>query len=156
MKYELQYSSLRTEVWKAYWRAWASLHGLWIYHLFMGFFVALLVLVEKQVGLNEFFLAWLLASLACVACFSLWPLMRFKSTTRSLTVGASGYQTTIGKLRGSRTWKEIDRIEDAGKEILIVGKNGNMMVIPQRAFTTQEQRNDFFRDIKSWHENYVV
>jgi YcxB-like protein len=153
MNYTLQYASSRAEVWKTYWRAWARPKGLWLYHVLIGVSVAAIVSDTEQFNPRAFGLYWAIATLACLVLFPLWPQIRFKKTIRSLSVDASGFQTVIGKLSGSRSWKEIDRIEDTGTEILLVGKNGNAMVVPQRAFSGPQQRNLFLAHVKTWHAN---
>jgi hypothetical protein len=127
---------------------------LWIRHVVIGALVALLSEINSE-GFDpeSFFLRWLIAMLACTLLLPLWPQVRFKNAVRNLTVDESGFQTSIGTLSGSRAWREIDRVEDAGGEILLVGKNGNAMVVPNRAFSSPEERAVFLRDVRSWHGN---
>jgi hypothetical protein len=156
MSHTLQYASSRAEIWRFYWRAWARPKGLWIHHVFIGLCVALLTASAQPFDMKTFGLRWAIATFACLALLPLWPQLRYKSAVRSLTVDTSGYQTTIGKRSGSGSWSEIDRIEDMGKDILMVGKNGNAMVIPERAFRSTEERAAFLNDAKSWHHKLDV
>lgn len=157
MKHTLEYASARAEIWRAYWRAWARPRGLWIYHVLLGLPPALLVGSDSgHFDLGQFAIVWAVATLACTTFLPLWPQIKFKAAVRSLTVDASGFRTTIGNLSGSRSWAEIDRIEDTGKDILIVGKNGNAMVVPQRAFQSPQERASFIRDVQKWLGNDAV
>jgi hypothetical protein len=158
MSRSLQYASSRAEVWRTYWRAWVRPNGLWVHHVLIGACVAALSSRTGAGHFNpqDFGVHWVLATAACLALLPLWPQIKFKKAVRSLTVDSSGFQTTIGNLSGSRSWKDIDRIEDTGREILIIGNNGNAMVVPQRAFSDAQDRKLFLQDIRSWHENNDV
>jgi hypothetical protein len=158
MSHTVEYASLRSEIWKAYWRAWARPKGLWLYHVAFGFLVAFLLqsAVYRQLRVDRFLVAWALAIVACVVVLPLWPQVRFKSARRSLTIDETGFMTSIGKLSGSRSWKEVARIEDAGGDILMFGTNGNAMVVPKRAFENNEARSRFLRDARAWHSGHAV
>jgi hypothetical protein len=91
------------------------------------------------------------ATLTAIALLPLWPQLRFKNDVRSLTITPAGFTTTIGRLSGARSWKDVSYIEDTGEEILIVGTNRGAMVVPKRAFENDAARRAFFEDAKSWH-----
>ena len=156
MNHILQYSSSRAEVWRAYWRAWARPQGLWIYHVLIGLGLAFLIGSPERFDPGRFAIRWVMATIACMALLPLWPQIRFKKAVRRVTLDAIGYRTTIGRLSGSRSWREVERIEDTGTEILIVGKNGNAMVVPQRAFSSPEERSAVLRNIQLWHKSQAV
>lgn len=153
--YTLRYSSSRLEVWRAYWRAWSKPAGLWRIHLGIGVGIA--------VGLIHFqddpaHIQWMrvlahavLASAACMVLFPLWPLIRFKSSERTLHVDPTGWRTTIGNKSGSRAWKDIQEVSERGGVVAITGKNGNALLIPARAFATPAERDQFVVDVRRWH-----
>lgn len=155
VSYTLRYSSSRAEVWRAYWRAWSKPAGLWRIHLAIGTGIA--------VGLIHFqddpaHIQWMsvlahtvLGTAACMVLFPLWPLIRFKSSERTLHVDPIGWRTTIGNKSGSRAWKDIQDVSERGGVVAITGKNGNALLIPARAFTTRAARDQFVVDVRRWH-----
>ena len=158
MSHTVEYRSSRAEIWKTYWRAWARPRGLWLYHVVFGFLVAFSVEAtsDGQLKVERFLVTWTLAVVACAVVLPLWPQVRFKSALRSLTIDEAGFRTSIGKLTGFRSWKEVARIEDTGDEILMFGTNGNAMVVPSRAFEDSEARSRFLHDAKAWHSEHAV
>jgi hypothetical protein len=158
MKHTIEYASARAEVWKAYWRAWASPRGLWIFHVAVGLLIATVMEMPSRAHLHmvKFVSIWLAVSAASTVLLSLWPQVKFKKAVRSMTVDPTGFTTTIGSLSGTRTWQEVHRIEDTGEEILIVGINGNAMVVPRRAFEDVDARSRFLRDARVWHSKHAV
>lgn len=148
----LWYHSSRQEIWSWYWRAWAR--GLWRYPLVLGLLIA--ALQAEHRGLSHASVWSLIATavlgaLACMVFFALWPQLRFKPTERTLSVDSNGWTTTIGARRGARTWKEIREIVEGSGTVCIVGSNGNALVIPTRAFNTDDARHRFIADIQQWH-----
>jgi hypothetical protein len=84
--------------------------------------------------------------------FTIYPQLNFKPQERVLTIDPSGIRTTIGKLRGSRSWREIKAIENRGGLVyLIVAKTLNAFVVPQRAFKGPEQQSQFLELARRWH-----
>jgi len=151
--YTLRYCSSRQEIWREYWRAWAR--GLWRYPLVMGVLVA--ALQAESRGLSHLSVLSLIGTalataLAWVLIFALWPQIRFKPAERTLSVNSSGWTTTIGELTGARAWNDIRETVESSGTIAIVGENGNALVIPTRAFNTEEARARFLADIRQWHQ----
>ena len=154
MRHTVEYASSRDEVWRAYWRSWARPAGLWRVQVAIALGIA---------AASEFLLhgsAWrvsslvataALAGLACIILFPLWPQLRFKSATRTLTIDKDGFKTTIGARSGERSWQEIATVEDSGEQILIIVKTGNAMVVPRRAFADEATRTRFLADARNWH-----
>ena|ERR1051325_3121152 len=150
----IRYASSRSEVWRGYWRAWAKPQGLWRFHVAIS---AVLAASFAGVGLypsfvlSSFVMAFAVSMALCLLLMPLWPQIRFKSSTRTLTIDASGINSCIGKRSAFRKWSEVSTIVDNGEEIVVTGKNRNAFIIPRRAFQTQAARREFFRDAKAWH-----
>jgi len=149
----LRYHSSRQEIWRWYWRAWAR--GLWRYPVLIGALVAGLQAARgglSQVSVLSLIGTGLATALACMLFFALWPQIRFKPAERTLSVDPSGWTTTIGDISGARAWNEIQEIVEASGTISIVGRNGNALVIPMRAFNTEAARRQTLADIRQWHQ----
>jgi len=149
----LRYRSSRQEIWHWYWRAWTS--GLWRYPVVVGLLAA--VLQAEHRGFSHLSALSLIGTavtgaLVCMLFFALWPQIRFKPAERTLSVNPSGWTTAIGNLTGARTWNEIREIVEDSGMICIVGRGGNALVIPTRAFHTEADRQRFLADIRQWHQ----
>jgi hypothetical protein len=152
--YTVSYAATRAEVWRGYWREWARTTGLWRLHVLIGLAVGFAV--TDRGNLSDFsperFTAVSLgATAASVVLSSLWPQIRFKPQTRALTLDVEGFKTTIGSRTGERSWRDVRRVEDRDGNILIVGVNGNAMIIPMRAFATEADRQHCLESVKAWH-----
>jgi hypothetical protein len=90
-------------------------------------------------------------TVGCVIVFPLWPQFRFKSAVRTLTIDADGLVTSVGTVSGSRSWKEIRSIEESDGAIVITGNNRNAFVVPERAFASSSERQQFFEAARQWH-----
>lgn len=53
-------------------------------------------------------------------------------------MNSGGWTTAIGDVTGARAWNDIREIVEASGTIAIVGENENALVIPTRAFNTEE------------------
>ena len=147
----VHYASSRLEVWRWYWRAWAKPNGLWLFHVAIAFILAVSftgVGLGRSFDVSQFAKACVFSTALCLILLPLWPQLRFKSSTRSLTIGPEGLITRIGEISGSRTWREISSIESDGEEVVIVGKNRNAFIIPSRAFQSAAARQEFLRDAR--------
>jgi hypothetical protein len=151
MKYQLQYSSTRAEVWRFYWRTWRK--NLWRIHVFAALGVGFVVSGATTGSLQ--IVSWLTCAVAAfplvVAGFAAVPQIAFKPQERTLEVGSEGWSSKIGRLSGSRPWSEVASVEDETEAVLIRGTNGNALVVPSRAFVSPEQRQQFVSDVRSWH-----
>jgi hypothetical protein len=149
----LRYYSSRQEIWRWYWRAWAR--GLWRYPVVLGLLAAGFEAERRgfsNLSASSLVGTAVLSALACMLVFALWPQIRFKPAERTLLVNPSGWTTTIGKVRGECAWHEIREIVESSGMICIVGTNGNSLLIPPRAFNTQEARHRFLADVRQWHQ----
>jgi hypothetical protein len=84
------------------------------------------------------------------------PLMLFiraKTSSRSLTISAVGISTTIGSLVGDIFWRQIGAVEEGDAFVLIARTNGNAFFIPDRAFSSPEERVKFVDQARSWAQS---
>ena len=157
--YTVNYSSRRSEIWRWYWRAWKRPAGLWRFHVMFGLGFAFFFAVLLEPGafrLGYFLTVAVIVTLACVIFFPLWPLLRFKSAVRTLTINADGLVTAVGSVSGSRLWKDIRSIEESEGAIVITGNNKNAFVVPERAFANSGERKQFFEAARQWHSAAVA
>lgn len=153
MEYHLQYHSKRSEVWSWYWRAWRK--SLWRVHFAIGVVLGVLLSGSKitAVHLSELVQMTGLFFLAAVLLSSLIPQILFKAQERRLDVTSDGWSTKIGTKSGSRKWAQVAAIEDLPESVIIQGANGNALVVPNRAFASEAQREAFVRSIQQWHQD---
>jgi len=84
-----------------------------------------------------------LIGLAVVLGFVAYPQLRFKPEERTLRIGAIGISTTIGNRSGDIAWTKVARITPTSGAVYIVGTGGNSFTVPERAFSSPAQRNEF-------------
>ena len=157
--YTLQYATTRTELWRWYWRAWASLAGLWRLHVLIGATVALGVAWSSGFATLEWWpaaRAGIAATLCCVVLLPLWPQIRFKPQVRTIELDESGYKTSIGRLSGNRRWSAIRSVHDDGNTVVLTTRQGNAMLIPYRAFGDGIDREQFVADVRAWHSRATL
>ena len=161
MEYALRYRSLRSEVWRTYWRNWAS--ERWKYHV-VGFskLIALLLAIflvlqwqsARKVGLLVLLgvaISAVLVAVASVALLSVFfSQLLFKGSERELVANAGGLSTKIGRQSGGIGWGEVYGVNDIGFGIAIQGEAGNFLLIPNRAFPDLETRLKFLSDTSAW------
>lgn len=151
--YTVNYASRRSEVWRWYWRAWAKPAGLWRFHVLFGLTCALIFTVlrnPKVFDLGLFFTSAVVYTVVFTVLLPLWPQIRFKSAVRSLTINAQGLTTSIGKILGSRLWKEVQSVDETEGAIVITGKNKNAFIVPARAFGSEDERRAFSDAARRW------
>ncbi len=151
----VEYASLRREVWRSYWYLWRHSNQVKAVHALVALFAFCLVLgVRSRSGVpapSDFAVA-LLVAVAAVAWMPLFPLLRFKPAKRVLRLDAEGFTTQIGRLSGARKWREIGRVERlASGEVLIVNKTGNTIIVPRRAFASDDAAARFYEQVRAWH-----
>lgn len=154
--YSLHYRSSRAEVWRWYWRAWRSKY--WWWHLLLAAAITweTLAVQSGEFQLSKFLLRFLWVTPALIALMVAWPQVSFKSQERSLEVGPEGWFTRIDKKSGSRTWRMVGSIRSNGEIISIVSTSGNALLIPKRAFQSDESREAFLEDIRRWHSSLTT
>ena len=81
----------------------------------------------------------------------LWPQIRFKRAVRSLTIDARGLTTSIGKISGSRLWRDVRSVDQKNDTIVIVGTNQNAFIVPSRAFSGDSDRREFYEAARRWY-----
>jgi hypothetical protein len=155
-EYTLRYASTRSEIWHWYWREWTRLRGLWRFHALIalaGGFVVAGRGNSSQFSPERFAIAAVTTLTASIVLLSLWPQLRFKPQPRVLILDAAGFRTTIGTQSGQRRWQDIRRVEDHGDgSILLVGQNGNAMILPRRAFASDAERQNCLKSIEHWQQ----
>ena len=81
---------------------------------------------------------------------SVWITLRGKTSKRTLTISSRGIATKIGRLKAEIPWSKIGSIADTSKFVLIARTNGNAFFVPNRAFSSPEQRGEFSAKITAW------
>lgn len=149
MRFELEYSSRRSEVMKLYWRSWRR--GLWKIQarIFAGVAAGLLLVLRLSgVSTGYAIAAALLGGLISIAWLPLFPLWKFKPQRRTLTVDAEGLKSTIGDQSGERRWSDFAGVAEVDGAIMLVGTNGNAFIVPPRAFPSDAMRLDFLAFVR--------
>ena len=147
MPIEIRYSSRRAEVWNWYWRSW--LKGFWRVHLAVTVVICALAFALRGSAPPEVsILRGLVTSALVVAAMVLYPQLMFKRQERTLIANEDGVQTTIGRLSGSKTWREISSISEQQGYIVLSTRKKNALIVPPRAFGSDEERADFLNFVK--------
>ncbi len=141
----LRYRSRRVEIWRMYWRAWRK--KLWVIHVLLAAEGAWLCSNNTLPSIAVWFVAWLPVVVVCLAAF---PQIMFKPHERMLHLTPEGWSSTIGSKSGSMPWTSIRDLADTPEGFLIVGVNGNAMVVPQRAFIDVSHRATVLADVRRW------
>jgi hypothetical protein len=141
----LRYRALRGDLWRLYWRAWRK--KLWVIHVLFALELAWLCSNNTLSSVAVWFLLWLPFVVACLAAF---PQIMFKRQERTLHLTPEGWSTTIGRKSGAMPWKAIRALADTPEGFVILGSNGNAMVLPQRAFIDAAHRAAVIADLRRW------
>jgi hypothetical protein len=154
MTYNLRYHSSRREIWTWYWRAWKK--TLWCTHLVAAAVLGFVLSGAKlsAVDVSQWFTYAAFVFLAVVTVSVAASQLLFKAEARTLEITPNGWSTTIGKKSGAKSWAQVDIVEEHGGSIVIQGRNGSAFIIPNRAFTSQEQKESFLLDAKRWHQEH--
>ncbi|TAK90904.1 MAG: YcxB family protein [Burkholderiaceae bacterium] len=150
MEFTLTYSSSRAEVMRLYWRLWKA--RLWRVHLVVFSISAFgaYTLLEGHETFQGRLVGSALAGAACIALFIAYPLLAFKSQSRVVVVNEVGISTSIGTKHGALAWSDVQSIERTSECVYIIRKTLNAYIIPNRAFKSNAEANEFFRAISSW------
>jgi YcxB-like protein len=148
----LTYTSKRSEVWHWYWRSWRK--KLWIYHAYCLVMLPVLAVLflDRHWPPHDYknVLYGLSAAVAIVGFFIAFPQIVFKPQVRKLTVNEDGIATTIGKKSGTFKWQSIAAIEDTPELIMIRRTNGNALLVPRRAFNSEQEKSDFLAALNTF------
>ena len=77
--------------------------------------------------------------------------VRGKTEERTLSVNEHGISTQIGSIDTRLAWTNVKEVKDSGTYILIVGRSGNSIFVPSRAFRGPRERAEFLSKIRRWH-----
>jgi YcxB-like protein len=75
--------------------------------------------------------------------FALWPMIKFKPQTRTLTVNESGIETSVGDKKGKVSWNEFIYFKREPGLIVLQRRNLNSFLVPSRAFKTENDEEEF-------------
>jgi YcxB-like protein len=153
----IEYALTRQEIFRFFWRSLAGSPKFQatviLYSVAIGFVsLSFHVLLSRSLTVRDAILAAALAAFMPVF-FSLWAFIRAKTDKRSLTISSSGVSTEIGRLKGLVPWEKIREATDTPQFVLIARTNGNAFFVPHRAFSGQEQRDDFLAELNAWLQN---
>lgn len=87
---------------------------------------------------------------AFIPLLSLGVAIRGKSAKRTLTVSSGGIWTEIGRRKAQIPWAKIKSVSDASTFVAIACTNGNAFFIPNRAFSSPDQRHEFLAKVTAW------
>jgi len=96
------------------------------------------------------------AILAALGFFLFMPaflFLRGKTSLRTLTIAPEGLSTQIGKIQPQRPWTTIKIVAEAPEYVLIASASGNAFFIPNRAFSSSEQKAEFVTRINGWRHS---
>jgi len=119
---------------------------LWLYHV--AFFATILIV---SVGhwpprSSQDVTRGVIVGLVVVIVSMAFPQVMFKPQERTLTVNENGLDTKIGKKEAHIGWNEISRVAETHDTILIIRKRtGNALIIPKRAFRSEQEREAFYK-----------
>jgi hypothetical protein len=130
---------------------------LWKIHIVLALIFSFVISNIKVGGIDyAVWAAWFLVMLPVTTClFAIFPQIMFKNSERILTVDSRGWSTQIGNKSGSRTWAQVESIEENAHSVIITGTNNNALIIPEFAFADSPTKQQFVADIKQWKEAYV-
>jgi len=119
----------------------------------MAAFITFIVLgvSAPPLSFRQFGASYVIVLPLVIAGMALRTQLLFKNDERVLTVGPSGWSTRIGSQSGARSWAEVAAVHDAKDAVVIVGTNGNGLIIPSRAFSNAAAKRQFFKDAHGWH-----
>lgn len=152
----LEYALTRREIFLSFVRSLACSPALQRTCLLYAIAVASTVLLIRAAILRSFTAADLLIAAACglgwIIFIPVWVSVRGKTAKRTLTVSSDGISTHIGRINGQIPWVKVRTVADTRAFVLIARTNGNAFFIPNRAFPTPEQRNEFLAKTSAWRE----
>ncbi|QRP63234.1 YcxB family protein [Rhodanobacter sp. FDAARGOS 1247] len=156
MDYILRYRSTRSEIWRWYWRAWKTKY--WWQQCLLAAFVVFVALgvSSASFSLRQVGTSFAIALPLVIVGVALRTQILFKKEERVLSVGPFGWSTQIGNKSGARSWTQVAKIQETHDAVVIVGTNGNALIIPSRAFPDTMSQQQFLIDVQSWHSGRGV
>jgi hypothetical protein len=142
----VKYQSTRAEVWRAYVYAWRHSLLLKVSQLLLfaiTFIAARSWLQTAGIYGASQVVAAATISIAVILAIAAYPQLRYKAEERTLAIGATGISTTIGHRSGDVPWTKIARITPTSEAVHVVGTSGNIFRVPDRAFSSPAQRDEF-------------
>lgn len=95
-----------------------------------------------------------IAFVAIATCFivflSIWLFIGAKTSKRSFTISPEGISTRTGKLQAQTPWRQIKIVTVTDQSILLARANGNAYFVPNRAFSSLEERAEFADKVRIW------
>jgi hypothetical protein len=140
----VRYESRRSEVWQWYWRTWRR--SLWRFHLAIFLLIsstATSLMYGKVPSTVAGYILIIAIGLIPLIGFALWPMIKFKPQTRTLTVNESGIETSIGDKNVKVGWDEFTYFKREASLIVIQRRNLNSFLVPSRAFKTENDEEEF-------------
>ncbi len=155
MEITIKYAITREEITEWYWRMWRK--TLWKNHLtFFGLIMFVTISLDGHWPIQDYrvILYGIIISIGLFVFFVFFPQAMYKSQTRTVTVSQIGIDTFIASQNKSVHWTEIKEIQSTAEHIFIVLKKTlNALIIPRRAFETDDDRVKFLNSITAWHQN---
>lgn len=81
--------------------------------------------------------------------FTFFPMLVFRSGTRTLVADDTGISATVGKCHKTVPWSDVARVEEEQDTLVIQRRNLNTFIVPARAFQSPQDRlrfHDFVRE----------
>jgi hypothetical protein len=158
MSMTIEYSLTRTEIVRGYFRGLRTSPKFLSIILLYAAFLAVVILaawgefsrpltISNVVGDAVAFVA---IAASFILLFSVWLFVRAKTSKRSITISPEGISTRIGKLEGETPWRQIKIVSVTEQNVLIARGNGNAYFIPNRAFSSPEEKAEFADKARNW------
>jgi hypothetical protein len=152
----LTYTSSRSTLAKWYWRSLrrSKRHQafwlLWVSTAFVaGYFISSAAGAPQAVA-GGFAVA---TSLVTISLLALYPQLRFKSQTRTLTLLRSGIDTAIAGREKHFPWSEVANITADEGFVIITFRNLNAFIVPPTAFASVAKQVECVDQCIEWHRS---
>jgi hypothetical protein len=150
----LTYTSSRSTLAKWYWRSLrrSKRHRafwlLWVSTAFVaGYFISSAGGASQAVAGG----CAVAASLVSIGLLALYPQLRFKSQTRTLTLLRSGIDTAIASREKHYFWSEVANITADGGFVIITFRNLSAFIVPPTAFASVAEQDECVVQCVEWH-----
>jgi hypothetical protein len=151
---ELKYSLTRTEIVLTFLNGLINspqlLARVLIYCLVLGILAVIMSGAfsgRLTLGDARLIVPWTISAFCFVV---VWVFIRAKTAERTLNVTESGISTRIGRLDGRVSWAKVADVKNTDQHVLIVGSSGNSFFIPNRAFSSPDQKLKIISDMNRW------